>query len=681
VALAEVPGHNPDLDNKCSEGFQWSRLTVACEQANCPPGARRNYTLECSCGEVWGEPYKTCMSEVGLAAYCIGADKQCENVKGGFDPLTGECKFMEGYEWNADRTKCERLFPEKMKCKVQDPQGNPITGTEVIFGEYTNNPLSPDSNQNITTDDQGQVEVSLQNQRVSSVKFIVRQNNGFYRANKEIKADQAYQDCVVTVYTNEMLEKWIKDQYKDFLKDACLPADLIKKIDDIEFEFDADVSNSQYDPETKKMQISSGDTSSDWDTLSKALMHEFAHYISDSIIDPSSWYIKGYPLFGKYAGGSHDNWTPHKKTDEWGPDVDPEQLAFEEGLADFIAAMYYQSQGQVYQSDLQDPQRAMAEIAKNPGQAVVIEGAITNFLMEYYKNQAASGKKGAAQAVGDFIRATTYESRHALTWLGVPARTIKEFIASKAKSLKKDPANACTFADMPDLSALVAKYGINGSSQGKIKFEPKDGQQHDQIKQTIGGMDFSNADSYTINNLIPMPNVQYEFPAGTGPIFQIIPDNYATDGEAPRVGFSPEVTNIFSVDPSNMISMQQGRAHVTDTIVQTDNLIFEDDGTDYLIEVKDGQETFKVLTGRVLVTNKNDSTQVLTLAENQAAIYTLEKGLIQDDKIGQDLEAAMAGKQDDHDNKGRNMISIIGLIFIIGLGAAAFYIIKMRKKQ
>ena len=36
AAMAEVPMHNPGLDHTCPKGFQYSRDTAACEQANCP---------------------------------------------------------------------------------------------------------------------------------------------------------------------------------------------------------------------------------------------------------------------------------------------------------------------------------------------------------------------------------------------------------------------------------------------------------------------------------------------------------------------------------------------------------------------------------------------------------------------------------------------------------------------
>ncbi len=75
--FAEVYGHNPDLDYLCEEGFQWSRDTVACEQADCPEGANRTYTLDCNCGEAWGRDFRTCYNDTGLAIACVGGDEAC----------------------------------------------------------------------------------------------------------------------------------------------------------------------------------------------------------------------------------------------------------------------------------------------------------------------------------------------------------------------------------------------------------------------------------------------------------------------------------------------------------------------------------------------------------------------------------------------------------------------------
>ncbi len=81
VSFAEVPEHEPSLDSKCPNGFQWSKGIAGCAQADCPSGAGRTYTYGCSCGEAWNKPFKTCYSQVqaGLAVSCVAQGTQCPN--------------------------------------------------------------------------------------------------------------------------------------------------------------------------------------------------------------------------------------------------------------------------------------------------------------------------------------------------------------------------------------------------------------------------------------------------------------------------------------------------------------------------------------------------------------------------------------------------------------------------
>ncbi|MBI5228087.1 hypothetical protein HY988_05850 [Candidatus Micrarchaeota archaeon] len=84
VYFAEVPEHNPDLDSNCPQGFQWSRGTVSCKQADCPSGAGRTYTYECNCGEAWDKPFRTCYDpkRPGLATSCVAAGAKCPGEEG-----------------------------------------------------------------------------------------------------------------------------------------------------------------------------------------------------------------------------------------------------------------------------------------------------------------------------------------------------------------------------------------------------------------------------------------------------------------------------------------------------------------------------------------------------------------------------------------------------------------------
>ncbi|MFH0884176.1 MAG: hypothetical protein V1861_00515 [Candidatus Micrarchaeota archaeon] len=91
VSFAEVPEHEPSLDGNCPAGFQWSRGTIACEQADCPEGSGRTYTYECNCGEAWDKPFRTCYDPArpGFAVACVAAGSPCPGEK----PPEPQCNF------------------------------------------------------------------------------------------------------------------------------------------------------------------------------------------------------------------------------------------------------------------------------------------------------------------------------------------------------------------------------------------------------------------------------------------------------------------------------------------------------------------------------------------------------------------------------------------------------------
>ena len=132
LSFAEVPEHNPDLDSQCGEGFQWSRGTISCKQADCPEGAGRTYTYECNCGEAWDKPFRTCYDpqRPGYAIACVAAGSPCPGEQQGGGPgsipdnqtppsaescdFDSDCPF--GYKCNPATNRCEQKVPEEKKC-------------------------------------------------------------------------------------------------------------------------------------------------------------------------------------------------------------------------------------------------------------------------------------------------------------------------------------------------------------------------------------------------------------------------------------------------------------------------------------------------------------------------------------------------------------------------------------
>ncbi len=111
VVFAEVPEHNPDLDSNCPKGFQWSKGTISCKQADCPEGAGRTYTYDCSCGEAWDKPFRTCYdpNQPGYAITCVAAGAKCP----GEEAPTPQCNFdrdcKHGEKCNSETGKCETV--------------------------------------------------------------------------------------------------------------------------------------------------------------------------------------------------------------------------------------------------------------------------------------------------------------------------------------------------------------------------------------------------------------------------------------------------------------------------------------------------------------------------------------------------------------------------------------------
>jgi hypothetical protein len=139
LSFAEVPEHNPDLDYNCGEGFQWSRGTVSCKQADCPAGAGRTYTYDCNCGEAWDQPFRTCYDpeRPGFAVACVPAGSPCPGEKpppapgsmetgGGDEGTGGNGPSAESCDYDSDCPSGYQCDKPANKCVIKEQKCNDI---------------------------------------------------------------------------------------------------------------------------------------------------------------------------------------------------------------------------------------------------------------------------------------------------------------------------------------------------------------------------------------------------------------------------------------------------------------------------------------------------------------------------------------------------------------------------
>ena len=596
--FALVPEHNPDLDYKCTIGFGWSRGTVACEQVNCPPGSGRTYTYECNCGEAWNQPFTTCYDPdgTGLATHCIPRGQSCKDAVVGYDVITGGCK--SGFE-QTNEGNCEPRFPDKISCKLVDIEGNRLSGIEVTVGEYGANPTAAVSSSVYTTNAEGELVANVLNRSSASINFIFRGNNEYYLANHKMFVEKQ-NECVITAYTNKQVEDYIKKEYTELFKNACVPQEVIDKINAATFEFSANVATSQYDPENKKMLISEGDMKGGWETLRRSLLHEFGHYVSDSVLDPSSFYVKGVPFFGKYVGGEHNTWAP--SGDGWV--IDGQETAFEEGFADFFAVLYFASKGEQYDPDFETDTKAL-QVLTSEGitKGVRTEGVITSFLYEYYKDQI---KENPSHALGDFVRSMTYDKRNNF-FGGTPARTVQDWVVQNAKSKNHETPSECTYTNAPDIVPLARKYGFD--SDGLYKLKVNKIRETDDTRPFIG----DQPPDLSPHNILLNLATPYKLPQESGQVtLESYPEDFTTTGTVRRITFS-EGTNEFRIDPDNTVVIINGSAHVLDASVRTQRIRIDHMETEFMVSVSENSDEVIVLDGSVEV------------VDNQSRTITLQK--------------------------------------------------------
>lgn len=597
LASAEVPQHNPDLDYKCSPGFQWSRGTVACEQANCPHGAGRTYTYECNCGEAWdsNSPLVTCWKNT-LAIKCIPRGDKCDEYPYTFDVLTGEC--MEGYEYDQDLEECITTGAPILECSVKDLDGNPVDGAIIKYNVYNRtdakNPIH--SYESITRED-GSYSNVIPRKGSYSITISVEypMDIDMPRLIKKIKVrSDRVGNCSFTLYNPDQVERKIKSDLEKFLRDACFPPNLIEKIRNAKIKAGTGVTNSLYDPNDKTLYLSQGDMNAGWDELQKALAHELGHWVSDNLIDD-----------GKNVGGSHDVWEPTVSSSWF---IDAGETAYEEAMAEFFAIMYLKSQGRTYDPLFETPEQSYQVLGLHPLKGHLIEGVITSFLYQYYKDSLNLLKTPPAQVFGDFFQSTKDGVGRIFTR---PPRTVEEFIAARKKGT--GGSWDCQVSNTGNLDRLVTDFRLTEEGRARILLEESS--------------ESDDLENLKLSSNILAANQEVVIPKDSGLVaVQWSDRSKRRQGKIPMVYFSKDATSFQVSSDGKSIILEDGKAYAMDADIETPSLRITGLGTEYVVEVSADKETVTVLEGSVEAEDI-ETAETVTVEEEKKVEYTPDEGL------------------------------------------------------
>lgn len=582
---AEVPMHNPGLDGTCPKGFQYSRDTASCKQANCPPGASRVYTLECNCGEAWGRPFRTCYAD-GLATHCVAAGAACDDKDtGGFDAMIDTCRT--GYAKEPDGT-CAHAFPKSIVCTVLDARGQPLGGRDVSFGEDPGKGANFANTQRGQTGADGAITFNVQDPKAAGI--IIKSSGPEGPRALSIRRND-FKGCVLHVVDEAGFEANIRDTYEDLLRKACVSAEDLTKVRGVGFDFSGG-GKPLYDPGDNIIHGLS--VSDDYGELTRGMIHELSHGMIARAIDAS-----------KDVGGKHNNWVPVDPKDAKGRHGTPEAVAFEEGAADFVAMLYFHAKGEVYQADLADDVAAGRAIDANGKAASArTESVITRYLWSVYQPIIEGSPDGPALALADFLRTMSHAPRQARfgTAFTDPVRTIHELIAQRIqRDGNASERAACGFApiDLERAKRLAEAYGL-------VDVPPV---------QTV------NDSPDALARLTPG---DHAIPAGTEVILQD-GARLLDQGKLGRTRLGGKSPARFRVDPDGRATLLEGQAIVTDGPARTEAIDVVPMGTGYTLRVQDGGHTVAVDHGQVDVVERAGGRRV-SVAAGQAVTFSAGAG-------------------------------------------------------
>ncbi|MDQ7825395.1 MAG: tetratricopeptide repeat protein [Candidatus Eremiobacteraeota bacterium] len=371
----------------------------------------------------------------------------------------------------------------------------------------------------------------------------------------------------------------LKKDMADFLKKGGFSSQEAEAVLKAKINFNAAVSTPAYDPMNKEIQINGSSVKyvKELESIRRVMAHETGHLIMDTLVDPSGYYVKGYPLMGKYVGGGHNTWVPAQD--------ESKELAFEEGSAEFFAQLFYKSQKGEYDINFDNAKMSGEAASKYVADGNVIEGNIASFLSAYYREDLDDPQK----VYRDFAKTIR---EHEAFWTSItPARSIEEFLDVKLNSKKPG------IRYDGDLSELASQYRIKASNVWEGLAASPDAMKSVKVTRNGRPVSFNSSMELKKDDII-------EVPEGVTVAFQGFKDGYFKNGEKKWVSLGPGAHRIKISENYNYVQVEFGKAQFVNAgAVSADGeATVTPSGTSFVIDAGKGKETsVRVVEGTVTV--------------------------------------------------------------------------------
>lgn len=166
----------------------------------------------------------------------------------------------------------------------------------------------------------------------------------------------------------------------------------------------------------------------------------------------------------------------------------------------------------------------------------------------------------------------------------------------------------------------------------KLRIELTEGSDETTLETMVKNMRFANSgeESFSISNMIPIPDTVYTFQANTGiPVLIVSKKDQNGETKINRTTFNNEVLNLFSVDENGIIFLKEGKIESRDTSITTPELEVSGDDAHFKLRVDEvGRELMEVTKGKLNAKEKAGN-RTSTIEPNTLIAYSQEAGFVE----------------------------------------------------